>query len=118
MNSLKRKNMMAVYNGFRGGETLKAVLAQIPAGLVARLTGAELGAVMSAVNAAYHNGKAAAGAEAMDNGGAVWVNLEGGGRMVTMDGQPGEIEIADYIGHEHTTRRYKLIPPAPRVGCG
>ena len=109
MNSLKQKNMMAAYNGFRGGETVKAVLAQIPAGLVARLTGAELGAVMSAVNAAYHNGKSATGAEAMDNGGAVWITRDGGGRMVTMDGQPGEIEVSDYIGQEHTTRRYKLI---------
>jgi hypothetical protein len=45
----------AHYTGFAGPQTIKAVLAQVPDNLRQRLTGAELGMVMSVANAAYHN---------------------------------------------------------------
>ena len=52
---------MAAYTGHHGPVTLKAVRDQIPQELKRRLTGYELGLVMSAVNAAYHNGRASHG---------------------------------------------------------
>lgn len=64
---------MASYDGHHGPVTVKAVLAQIPQELKERLTGHELGLVMSAVNAAYHNGRSSMGAEVCD-GSFVWVN--------------------------------------------
>jgi len=61
MNSLKRKNMLNAYDGFCGTQTLQAVENQITDELFDRLTGRELGLVMSAINKAYHNGKASLG---------------------------------------------------------
>ena len=107
MRSDKYGRMMAVYDGFRGGVTVEAVLAGIPGGLLARLTGAECGAVMSAVNAAYHRGKSDAGAERIDGGGAVWVNQDGGGVMVTLDAGPDEVQVARYRGQDHETTTYR-----------
>jgi hypothetical protein len=52
---------MASYMGHHGPVTIKAVRTQIPQELKQRLTGHELGLVMSAVNAAYHNGRASHG---------------------------------------------------------
>ena len=72
MRSDKRSRMMAGYDGHKGPVTVDAVAAGVPAVLWDRLTGAELGAVMSAVNAAYHHGKADAGAEIVD-GDCVWM---------------------------------------------
>lgn len=57
MKTLKQKNMFASYTGFKGEQTVKAILAQIPDDLKKRLTGTELGLVMDAVDNAYHNGK-------------------------------------------------------------
>lgn len=67
MNARKHRNMMAAYTGFKGTRTVAAVQEQIPAELFDRLTGHELGLVMSAVNAAYHNGRASTGAEVVDD---------------------------------------------------
>ena len=63
---------MAAYQGHKGTATVAAVLAQVPLELRNSLTGRQLGMVMSAVDAAYHNGKAAAGAE-MINANCVWI---------------------------------------------
>lgn len=63
--------MLSTYDGFAGTRTLDAILSQIPAELQQRLTGKELGQVMSAVNTSYHNAKAACGAEVVDD--CVWV---------------------------------------------
>jgi len=52
---------MAGYNGFRGSRTVQAVEEGIPRELIDKLTGQELGLVMSAVNAAYHRGRASLG---------------------------------------------------------
>ena len=71
MNSLKRKNMMGAYSGFRGTQTLGHVLDQLPADLVARLTGAELGQVASLLYEVYNKGKASAQASVEDD--CVWV---------------------------------------------
>jgi rubrerythrin len=69
----KHERMMAVYNGFKGTNTVNAVLEQIPDELKDQLTGRQLGLVMSAVNSAYHNGRASTGAEVID-GELIWVN--------------------------------------------
>lgn len=61
MNTIKHKNMMASYTGFAGTQTMSAVQSQIPTELYQRLTGHELGLVMSAINTAYHNGRASLG---------------------------------------------------------
>jgi hypothetical protein len=61
MNALKHKNMMSAYTGFSGSQTIAAVSAQVPKELFSRLTGVELGLVMSAIDKAYHNGRASKG---------------------------------------------------------
>ena len=68
----KYSRMLAAYDGFLGDRTVKAVLAHVPSQLIPSLTGRELGAVMSAINAAYHAGRASTGAEVED--GAIWIN--------------------------------------------
>ena len=57
---------MAAYTGFRGSATLRAIKEGVPEALWSRLTGAELGLVLDAVNAAYHRGRASCGAEVDD----------------------------------------------------
>lgn len=69
----RESRMMAAYTGHHGPVTVDAVLAQIPTELQKQLTGKQLGMVMNCVNAAYHNGKAACGAEIID-GDAIWIN--------------------------------------------
>ncbi len=69
----RERNMMAAYKGHRGSLAMAAVEEQIPAELADRLTGRELGLVMTAVNAAYHNGRASCGAEVVD-GDFLWIN--------------------------------------------
>lgn len=71
----KRANLLATYSGFCGDRTLSAVLAQLPPALVERLTGAELGHVASALDAAYHAGRASTQASIEDD--CVWI----GGRV-------------------------------------
>jgi hypothetical protein len=68
---------MQTYDGFKGRETVKAILAQIPDSLKQQLTGKQLGLVMSAVNKAYHNGKASCGCKIID-GDAIWINALNG----------------------------------------
>lgn len=58
--------VMANYTGHNGPVTMDAVKEGIPDELAERLTGGEYGLVMSAVNNAYHRGKAKAGAELID----------------------------------------------------
>jgi len=69
----KLDRAMATYVGFKGDVTVRAVLAQIPQELQDSLTAKQLGMVMSAVNQAYHNGRASTGAEVVD-GDAVWID--------------------------------------------
>ena len=67
----KYRRMMVTYGGHKGTATVAAVLDGIPDVLMS-LTGAQLGVVMSAVNAAYHRGRASCQAEVID-GDAVWI---------------------------------------------
>ena len=69
----KESRAMAAYDGFKGGQTVAHIKKLIGKELAGRLTGHELGLVMSAVNRAYHEGKASMGAETVD-GDYVWVN--------------------------------------------
>ena len=71
MRSDKYRRMIAQYDGHRGPVTVGAVLEGVPNSLM-HLSGRELGIVMSAVNAAYHRGRASCQAEVMD-GDAVWI---------------------------------------------
>lgn len=73
MNSLKLKNMMSAYNGFTGSKTVEAVKAFVPDELTGKLTGKQLGLVMSAINAAYHSGKASCGCDVIDDD-AIWID--------------------------------------------
>lgn len=102
---------MRTYDGHKGDVTVKAVLDGVPTELMDVLTGAQLGMVMSAVNAAYHRGKHDAGAEAIDGGAAVWVNRDGGGCMVTMDDGSGKVLVQTYRGQEHTAATYSKVQP-------
>ncbi|WP_428559481.1 MAG: hypothetical protein ACP59X_14275 [Solidesulfovibrio sp. DCME] len=89
MNSRKFRNAMAVYQGFAGHETVRAVLAQIPGELASRLTGEELGMVMTAVTRAHHAGRASTGAEVYDASpvdGAAWIDALGGSVNWRKDG--------------------------------
>ena len=67
MRSDKYNRMIRQFNGHKGSITTAAVLDGMPETLLDRLTGAQLGDVMSAVNAAYHRGHAAAGTEIVDD---------------------------------------------------
>ncbi|WP_029458257.1 hypothetical protein [Solidesulfovibrio alcoholivorans] len=80
MDSRKCCNMMAAYQGFAGHETVRAVMAQVPGELASRLTGEELGIVMTAVHKAYHAGRASSGADVYDASpvdGAAWIDAIG-----------------------------------------
>ncbi len=57
VRSEKLEIALRVYGGFRGHQTLKAILESIPADLFDRLTGQELGLVMQAVHTAYHSAR-------------------------------------------------------------
>ena len=61
MNNRKMRAMMKAYTGHAGAVTVGEVRKQIPQELQDRLTGHEYGLVMSAVNAAYHKGRASLG---------------------------------------------------------
>jgi hypothetical protein len=71
--STKRSRAIASYDGFKGDSTVAHVLQLVGNELANRLTGHELGLVMSAVNRAYHAGKASTGADMIDDN-AVWIN--------------------------------------------
>jgi hypothetical protein len=76
MNTLKRKNAMEYYDGFKGVQTVNAVMQEIPDELADSLTGKQLGMVMSAVNSAYHNGRDSTGAEMLGND-TVYISSQG-----------------------------------------
>ena len=78
MHPIKQRNMRAAYDGHAGDQTVKAVMDGLPADC-GGMTGKQLGIMMSAINAAYHRGKAAAGAEVVDD--CVWV----GGKLIPLD---------------------------------
>lgn len=71
--SIKITRAIKAYDGFKGQQTLSEVLAQVPDELIQALTGKQIGQVMSAIDKAYHNGRASTGAEMIDNN-CVWVN--------------------------------------------
>lgn len=70
MNTRKMKNMLVAYDGFRGPQTMAHVSRLV--GDIPGLTGKQLGMAMSAVNRAYHEGKASMGAEV--DGDFVYIN--------------------------------------------
>lgn len=70
MNTRKLQNMLTTYNGHRGPVTMSHVSSLV--GDIPGLTGKQLGMVMSAVNRAYHEGKASCGAEV--DGDWVYIN--------------------------------------------
>jgi hypothetical protein len=63
----------ATYDGFKGAQTINHIKRLIGPELAERLKNEDYGLVMSAVNRAYHEGKASAGAEMIDDN-AVWIN--------------------------------------------
>ena len=69
----KESRAMAAYDGFKGGATVEHVRKLVGKELAERLTGHEFGLVMSAVNRAYHEGRASTGAEMIDAN-CVWIN--------------------------------------------
>jgi hypothetical protein len=102
MNSLKKKNMIANYDGFKGSRTVESIQSQIPDQLWERLTGRELGLVMTAINKAYHNGRGSLGGiDKMDD--CVW--FPWGGEIKTECGvcntdDPDKCICVDKIGTE------------------
>ena len=99
-----RRATMAAYTGHHGHTTIEAVMAQIPPELRDRLTGHELGLVMSVVNDAYHNGRAShGGLDLCDD--AVWYPW-GGGSSGTGD-NPSDHERGQMIPIE-ALRRIKV----------
>ena len=89
----KNDRAMAAYDGFKGGQTVTHVKKLIGKELADRLTGHELGLVMSAVNRAYHAGKASAGAEMIDSN-CVWIN--GLDRLIEWNEVGAEYEMQDF----------------------
>ena len=61
MRTDKYKRALSHYNGFKGERTIEHVMSTIPAGLCNRLTGRDVGIVMSIRNAAYYEGRASLG---------------------------------------------------------
>ena len=62
----KADRALAAYDGHKGSATVTHIKKLIGKELAERLTGHEFGLVMSAVNRAYHEGKASTGAEVID----------------------------------------------------
>jgi hypothetical protein len=69
----KADRALKAYDGFKGGATVDHIKKLVGKELAERLTGHELGLVMSAVNRAYQEGKASAGAEMIDSN-CVYIN--------------------------------------------
>jgi len=88
MNMRKYRNMLSAYDGHTGPVTMAAVKAHIPDELWGRLTGREIGLVMSAVNSAYHAGRASKGGLDLVDGDAVWLpwgGPDGKGQLVEVE---------------------------------
>lgn len=69
----KADRALAAFDGFKGGATVDHIKKLVGKELADKLTGHELGLVMSAVNRAYQEGKASAGAEMIDSN-CVYIN--------------------------------------------
>jgi len=69
----KESRAMAAYDGFKGGTTVAHVKKLVGKELADKLTGHELGLVMSAVNRTWQEAKASTGAEVID-GEYVWIS--------------------------------------------
>lgn len=72
-HNIKISRAVELYNGFKGAQTIDAVVAGVPEELIERLTAKELSVVMQAVNSAYHRGRKSTGAEMIDNN-AVYID--------------------------------------------
>lgn len=73
MRTDKYNRMLKQYDGFKGYQTISAILDQIPVELKMELTGRQLGFVMGIVNKAYHKGRTSMGAEVIE-GDSIWIN--------------------------------------------
>ena len=102
MRSDKAKRAMQAYSGHAGAETVSHVMSTIPTSLITKLTGKQVGQVMSIRNAAYHEGKSAAGAEICDD--AVWV----AGKL---------IPLAVIAALSHKTATHTEIKSAAGICC-
>jgi hypothetical protein len=70
-HNIKIRRARAAYTGFAGPRTIAAVSDYITGDMMDRMTGAQIGAVMSAVYAAYNAGRASTGASVEND--CVWV---------------------------------------------
>lgn len=70
-HNIKMRRAKAAYTGFAGTRTIAAVSDYITQDMMDSMTGAQIGAVMSAVYAAYNAGRASTGASVEDD--CVWV---------------------------------------------
>jgi hypothetical protein len=96
----KEDRAMAAYDGFKGQATMSHIRKLIGKELCDRLTGHELGLVMSAVNRAYHEGKASTGAEMIDSN-CVYIN-----------------SLDRAIEWEEVGAEYEQVPFREVVDCG
>lgn len=64
------------YKGFKGESTIRSITERVPDELIEKLTARQIALVMEAINKAYNDGKASAGAEMIDNN-AVYINSLG-----------------------------------------
>lgn len=72
-HSIKINRAVEKYKGFKGSSTINAITERIPEELIENLTSDQIALVMEAINKAYNDGKASAGAEMIDNN-AVYIN--------------------------------------------
>ena len=114
MNMLKRKRMMENYSGFAGSQTIIAVLKQVPESLLDALTGKEIGLVMNAITAAYHAGKAAAGAELIDDN-AIYINKIA--RIVEWKEEGAEYQDCTEKSADGVTRHYSKKIKSGELVC-
>lgn len=83
----KYQRAMAQYTGHKGDVTVAAVRESIPDGVTAAVTGRVYGMIMTAVNAAYHAGRASCGGAEIIDGDVVWVpvpSMERGGILLPL----------------------------------
>lgn len=72
-HSIKINRAVEKYKGFKGNSTINAITERVPDELIEHLNSDQIALVMSAINKAYQDGKASAGAEMIDNN-AVYIN--------------------------------------------
>ena len=70
---IKLTRAMVKSNVHKGSVTMMAILEQIPKRLSTKLSSNDFALLIDAIDSAYHNGKASAGAEIIDDN-AVWIN--------------------------------------------